>query len=87
MNMICRSLVPLVAPKVRSTEVSLTSRNTLSILKTIKPVAKVFTAIDKAKLVMITGSKGGLLMKGAIPKIELNPMHPSDHLATHILYL
>ena len=51
-NMICRSLVPPVEPKVRSTEVALTSKNTLRILNTIKPVTKVFTAMDVAKLVV-----------------------------------
>ena len=54
-NMTCRSLVPPVEPKVRSTEVALTSKNTLRILKTIKPVTRVFTAMDAAKLVRITG--------------------------------
>ena len=56
MNMICRSLVPPVEPKVRSTEVTvvLTSKNTLRILNTIKPVTKVFTVMDKARLVRVT---------------------------------
>ena len=54
MNMICRSLVPPVElnePNVRSTEVGLTSKNTLRILNTIMPVTRVFTVIDAAKAV------------------------------------
>jgi hypothetical protein len=47
-------------PKVRSTEVvlvvALTSKNTLRILNTIKPVTRVFTAMDRAKLVRVVGS-------------------------------
>ena len=57
MNMTCRSLVPPpVEPKVRSTEVAvaLTCKNTLRILKTIKPVTRVFTAMDKVILVRDT---------------------------------
>ena len=52
-TMICRSLVPLVEPKVCPTEVmvALTSKNTLMILNTIKLVTRVFTAMDKAKYV------------------------------------
>ena len=52
MNMIWRSLVPPVEPNepnVRSIEVAFTSKNTSRILNTIKPVARVFTAIDAAK--------------------------------------
>ena len=45
MKMICRSLVPPVVPKVRSTEVALTSKNTLRILNTINPVARALTAM------------------------------------------
>ena len=54
-NMICRKLLPLVEPKDLSTEVplALTSKNTLRILNTIKPVTKAFTAMDMAKLVII----------------------------------
>ena len=56
MNMTCRSLVPPVEPKVCSTEVAvaLTSKNTMRILNTIKPVTRVFTAMDKTKLVRTT---------------------------------
>ena len=56
MNMICRSLAPLVEPKVRSTivTVALTSKNTLRILNTIKPVIRVLTTMDIAKLVRTT---------------------------------
>ena len=53
MNTICRSLVPLVDSKVRED-----SKNTFRILNTIKAVIKAFTAMDKAKLVIINGSKG-----------------------------
>ena len=57
MNMTCRSLVPPVVPKVRSTEVeaALTSKNTLRILNTIKPVTRAFTAMDRVKLVIYIG--------------------------------
>ena len=56
-NMICRNLVPPVEPKDRSIEVvaALTSKNTLRILNTIKPVTRTFTAIDAAKLAVDTG--------------------------------
>ena len=54
-NMIRRnlSLLPPVEPKLRSTEVlaALTSKNTLRILNTIKPVTRAFTAMDTTKLV------------------------------------
>ena len=79
MNMICRSLVPPVAPKVRSTKVGLTPKNTLRILNTIKPVTMVFTAMDKAKLVIIKGSKGSL---NVIGEFKFSPMDPSVHLST-----
>ena len=55
MNMICRSLGPPVElnkPSVRSTEVTLvTSKKTLRILNTIKPVTRAFTAMDAIKAV------------------------------------
>ena len=54
MNMMCRSLVPPVEPNVRSTEVVLTSKNTLRILNTIKPVTRAFMAMDTAKHVRIS---------------------------------
>jgi hypothetical protein len=56
MNMICRSLVSPVdsESKVRLTEIALTSKNTLMILNTIKPVTRVFTAIDKGRLIRVT---------------------------------
>jgi hypothetical protein len=57
MNMICRKLVPPVGPKDSPTEVGLTSKNTLRILITIKVVIRAFTAMDKAKHVIINGSK------------------------------
>ena len=57
MNMICRSLGPPVElnePNVRSTEVALTSKNTLRILNTIKPVTRAFTTMDATKPVIIS---------------------------------
>ena len=81
MNMICRSLVPPVGPKVLSTEVGLTSRNTLRILNTIKPVIRVFTAMDKVKLVIITGSKGTCPMAAPADDTMLFPKDPSLHLS------
>ena len=55
--MICRNLVPPAEPKLRSTEVlaALTSKNTLKILNTIKPVARLFTAMLATKLVVVSG--------------------------------
>ena len=55
-NMICRKLAPPVEPKVRSTEglAALTSKNTLRILNTIKPVTRLFTTNVAAKLVVVT---------------------------------
>ena len=52
-KMTCRSFLPPVKPKVRSTDVVLTPENTLKILNMIKPVTKVFTAMDTAKLVIV----------------------------------
>jgi hypothetical protein len=54
----CRKLVPPEVPKVRSTEVvaALISKNTLRILNTIKPVTKALTAMDRIKLVRVTGT-------------------------------
>ena len=52
MNMICRSLVPpieLNEPNVRSAEEALTSKNTLRILSTVKPVTKAFETMDATK--------------------------------------
>ena len=59
-NTICRNLVPLVEPNLRSTEVlpALTSKNTLRILNTIKPVTKPFTAMVAARLVLTSGIHG-----------------------------
>ena len=54
MNMMCRSLVFSVEPKVRLTEIALASENTLRILNTIKPVIRVFTAMDKGRLIRVT---------------------------------
>ena len=57
MNMICRSLVPpfeLNEPNVRSTEVGLTSKNTLNILNRIKPVTRALTTMDDAKPVTVS---------------------------------
>ena len=60
MNKTFRSLLPPLVfefnePKVSSPETALTSKNTLRILYTIKPVTRAFTAMDAAKLVAITG--------------------------------
>ena len=57
-NMVCRNLAPPPEPKVRSTEVTveLTNKNTLRILNTIKPVTRAFTAMDKTRLVIVTGT-------------------------------
>ena len=57
MKMICRSLVPPLPsePNDRSTEVGLTSKKTLRILNTIKPVTRVFTAMDATKAVRVVG--------------------------------
>ena len=52
MNVICRSLGPPVElnePNVCWTELALTSKNTLRILNTIKPVTRAFTSIDSTK--------------------------------------
>lgn len=60
-NKTCRSFWPprldeCNEPKVSSPpDIALTSKNTLRILNTIKPVTRVFTAMDAAKLVAITG--------------------------------
>jgi hypothetical protein len=57
MNMTCRSLEPpfeLNEPNVCSTEVDLnSSKNTLRILNTIKPVIRAFTAMDVGKPVIV----------------------------------
>ena len=53
MNMICRNLLPLVEPKVCSTEVGITPV-ALTILNTIMPVIRAFTAMDVAKPVTNT---------------------------------
>ena len=77
MNMICRSLLPLVEPNILSTEVGLTSKNTLRILNTIKPVIMAFTAMDTVKLVIIIGFKGTCceleVDSGTIPSISIDP--------------
>ena len=53
MNMICRNLLPLVEPKVCSAEVGITPV-ALTILNTIMPVIRAFTAMDVAKPVTNT---------------------------------
>ena len=50
MNMTCRTLLP---PVENNPEVALTSKNTLKILNTIKPVTRAFTAMVAAKLVRV----------------------------------
>ena len=64
-NMICRSVLPPVEPKVRSTEVlaALTSKNTLRILNTINPVTRALTTMDKEKLVIANGISHAALEK------------------------
>ena len=74
MNTICRSLVPLVDSKVRED-----SKNTFKILNTIKAVIKAFTAMDKAKLVIINGSKGRPESSSNWKKFT--PIDPSSHLS------
>ena len=57
MNMMFRSLGPPVElnePNVCSTEVGLTSMNTLRILNTIKPVTRAFTTMDAVKPVIVS---------------------------------
>ena len=57
--MICRDLVPPVEPNVCSTEVvaALTSKNTVRILNTIKPVTRPFTAMVAVRLVIVSGNQ------------------------------
>ena len=64
MNMICRSLGPPVElnePHVCSTELALTSKNTLRILNTIKPVTRAFTTMDATKAVRVSVFPQGLI--------------------------
>ena len=49
MKIICRNLLPPHDPKICSTEVGSIPAVTLRILNKIKPVTKVFTAMDAAK--------------------------------------
>ena len=73
MNMICRSLGPPVElnePNIRSTEVALTSKNTLRILNTIKPVTKAFTTMDATKPVRTTKFPQGRVKN--LPSIIIN---------------
>ena len=49
MNIIARSVSPLVAPKIRSFEAALTSRNTLDSLNTINPITSAFTVMEMAR--------------------------------------
>ena len=49
------SLLPPVGPKVCPVEVGLTSRNTLKILYTIKPVTRAFTTMDAVRPVKDNG--------------------------------
>ena len=46
MNIIARSVSPPVAPKSRSLEAALTSRNTMNSLNTINPVTSAFTVME-----------------------------------------
>ena len=78
MNMICRSLVSLAfelnEPNVRSTEVGLTSKNTMNILNKMKPVTMALTAMDAAKAVRVIVYPQGnkLIWSGS------NAIAPSD---------
>ena len=77
MNMICRCLVcpvELNEPHTCSTEVALTSQNTLRILNTIKPVIRAFTTMDAAKAVRVSGSPQR-------NKLRANVIAPDDSLA------
>ena len=80
MNKTFRSLLPPLAfefnePKVSSPETALTSKNTLRILYTIKPVTRAFTAMDAAKLVTITGGPQGAIWN---PAWSSNVVEASD---------
>ena len=54
MNIVGRSLLRPVAPKIRSSGVGLTSWNTLKILNTIKLVTTAFTTMETARPVMVS---------------------------------
>ena len=75
MNMICWSLGPPVElnePNVFSTEVILTSKNTMRILNTIKPVTRAFTTMDEAKPVRASVSPQ-LALKNLSSSINVAP--------------
>ena len=61
-NIIRRSLVPPLvelnfpSELIEVTVVFLTPKNTLRILNTIKPVTRAFTAMDKTRLVTVSGA-------------------------------
>ena len=53
-NIVGRSELPPVAPKFRSSDVGLTSRNTLKILNTIKLITSAFRTMDMARPVTVS---------------------------------
>ena len=87
MNMICRSLglpVELNDPNVRSNEVAsalscLTSKNTVRILNTIKPVTRAFTTMDAAKPVRVRGVLKGTM---SCSPIDANQVARGDKLTS-----
>jgi hypothetical protein len=73
-NMRDRSFLPLVAPTFPLSKGALTSRNTLKILKIIKPVTRAFTIKDIAMLVRIIGnSQSGYTVWPSKISNELQP--------------
>ena len=77
MNMICWNWEPLVEPRDRSKEglAALTSKNTVRILNTIKPVTRPFTAMVRAKLVVSNGRKVIGFKVGAICTTQIARGH------------
>ena len=80
-NMIYESFLPPATPKVFSSKVvvALTSRNTLKILNTIKPVTRAFKVVDMTRLVIVTSVLQAVDSKPSGP-IEFPPM-PAIHRA------
>ena len=97
-NIICRSLAPppddeLNEPRLgdSSAEVALTSKNTLRILNTIKPVTRAFTAMDTPKLATVTGSPQGAFevwpwLLNVIAASEPNQVARVDNLKSKLAY-
>ena len=86
MNMTDRSLVLPVASEPSA---GLTSKNTFRILNTIKVVTRAFTAMDKAKLVINNGSKGGDRKIGGTEgsNSASTPIDPSTHLSILVSFI